>query len=79
MYLQTACIKDFIQGNPVHACGLHGNNLNVDRLQPICQRIQIVTKSTEAANRFVILTRIDGYPVFSAANINTRAVRMNNF
>jgi hypothetical protein len=50
-YLETTRFEHFEDGNPVHACRLHGHRLDADLFEPIGELVEIAAKRPEGANR----------------------------
>ena len=64
-----------IQYTPVAA---HRHHLDIQRLQPVGQGLEIVVEGAETPNRLVVAVRIDHDSVLPATNVNPRAAGMND-
>jgi hypothetical protein len=76
---QTRLLQNVVYGDPIHACGLHGDGPNPALVQPSGQGFQLRGGASEATYRLAIPGPRHRHIVGFIADINARSVGMDHF
>src|SRR5437660_1132380 len=79
VHFKTRLFEDVVYGDPIHACGLHGDGPNPALLQPIRHRLQLGGGAPEPPYRLAVPARRYSYIVGFVADINARSIGMHHF
>ncbi len=75
-HLETTPVQEFIQGNPVHTGGCHGDGVYAAGVEPVGQGVQVGGEALELAYRFVVSIRRHRHEVAGRADVDASGVRM---
>src|SRR6202051_3276877 len=71
---ETPALSNFVEGDPINACGLHRYGLDPATLQPICKGMQICRETAEHPYGLRIPSSRHSYPVLCVADIDAGSI-----
>jgi hypothetical protein len=75
--LEPACLEEFVDGDPVDACGLHRDARDTACGEPLRQPPQIAREGLERLHRVAVAIRRHGHEMLRGAAVNARDIRID--
>jgi hypothetical protein len=72
-------LEDVVERNPVNAGGLHCYGIDATGRQPVGERVKIIGKRREPANRPRVAVRRHGDPMFVRTDVDCGGVEVNGW
>ena len=72
--LNSLCLQNVIEWNPIYACGFHRHGSDPTGLQPLRHRLQILRERLEYSHRRLVTIRRHGYIDLPRSNVNAASI-----